>query len=208
MSRSLHLTDCGLPGITKIPYGLHACHFFPHRAELIDALLSFFLAGLYNSEKCFWVTAPPLPASEAEHELRNAWPGVQQALTTGAIRIVDFARWYGETAMVPAKVVDAWLKEEAQALAEGYQGLRLSGNTSFVQPSERPIFMEYERQATKAFSRRRIIALCSYEVSSCSEEQAIDVIRAHDCSFHRPDAAWQVMSTNGERIGRSNGSSP
>jgi len=199
MANESHLTDCGLPGITKIPYGLHACHFYPSRAELVDALVPYFLAGLYNLEKCLWIAAPPLPAAEALTALQRPWRGVDRAIARGALRIVDFDDWYGKSAVDPEEIIQGWLKEEQAALAEGYRGLRITGNTSFITPATWPAFMEYERKVTGALNGRRIIALCSYDLASCSGAQTLEVMRGHDCSFHRPDAAWQVMSLDGRR---------
>ena len=91
-----------------------------------------------------------------------------------------------------ARVLAAWLREEQRALAEGYRGLRITGNTSFVQPTDWAAFMEYERQVQVGLPGRRIVALCSYPLVSCRGAQASEVGRLHDCSFHRPDAAWAV----------------
>jgi hypothetical protein len=199
MSSDTHLTDCGLPGITRIPYGLHACHFYPDRAQLVEALVAYFLAGLYNHEKCLWITAAPLPAAEAREAMRATWPAVERHIEQGALRIVDFADWYGGVELQPGNVVAAWLREEETALAEGYRGLRITGNTSFVKREDWAAFMEYERLVGERLVGRRILALCSYELASCSGAQTIDVMRLHDCSFHRPDAAWQVMSVERNR---------
>jgi hypothetical protein len=70
-----HLTDCGLPGISRIPYGLHACHFYPDRQRLVEALVPYFLAGLRNNERCLWVAAPPLDAADARRALEAAAGG-------------------------------------------------------------------------------------------------------------------------------------
>ena len=135
MTEPTHITECGLPGIRRIPYGLHACHFYPDRAQLIETLVPYFIAGLSAGERCIWVTAAPLPAAEAERELRTAWGGVDEALAKGALRIIDYDRWYKDKAGLKGKdVVGHWLEEEERALAQGYRGLRITGNTSFVQP--------------------------------------------------------------------------
>ena len=98
----------------------------------------------------------------------------------------------GDTQVAPGQIVSAWLKAEEQALAEGHRGLRITGNTSFVQSADWASFMEYERQVTLSLPGRRIVALCSYELASCDGAQASEVMRLHDCSFHRPDTAWAV----------------
>jgi two-component system, sensor histidine kinase PdtaS len=188
-----NLTDCGLPGIQRIPYGMHACHFYPDRAQLVEALVPYFMAGLRNNERCLWVTAPPLPAPEAERALQTAWDGVNGALARGALRILDHAEWYaGAAGLKGTAVADLWLKEEERALAEGYQGLRIAGNTSFLKQNAWAEFMEYERLAGERFYGRRIVALCSYTLQGRNAHDISEVMHAHACTFERPDATWQV----------------
>lgn len=196
MSEHSHLTECGLPGINRIPYGLHACHFYPGREQLIEALVPYFLAGLRAGERCIWVAAPPLPAEEAERELRAVWAGAGEALARGAVRILDFDRWYTGTAGFNGTdvVVKLWLDEEERALAEGYTGLRLTGNTSFLEPKDWEKFMEYERTVNAGLHGRRIVALCSYLLPNISSGKVMEVMRAHDCAFDRPDSGWQVVA--------------
>lgn len=194
MSEHSHLTECGLAGINRIPYGLHACHFYPDREQLVEALVPFFLAGLRAGELCIWVAAPPLPADEAERELRAAWSGAAEAIAKRAVRILDFDRWYANAAgLKGADVVALWLQEEERALAEGYKGLRITGNTSFVGPHDWEQFMEYERIVGAGFQGRRIVALCSYLLPHIASDKVMEVMRAHHCAFDRPDAGWQVI---------------
>jgi two-component system, sensor histidine kinase PdtaS len=198
MAEPTHITDCGLPGIRRIPYGLHACHFYPDRAQLVEALIPYFLAGLRAGERCIWVAAPPLPAAEAARELRARWNGngpggVDEALARGALRIVDYDHWYKDkTGLKGSDVVGIWLEEEERALAQGYRGLRITGNTSFVQPADWRTFMEYEHEASPGFQGRRIVALCSYAVNGRDPHRIAEVMRAHNCAFEQPDSGWQV----------------
>jgi hypothetical protein len=197
MGEHSHLTECGLPGINRIPYGLHACHFYPGREQLIEALVPYFLAGLRAGELCVWVTAPPLPAEEAERELRAAWGGAGEAIARGAVRILDFEHWYTDSAGFRGAevVVKQWLDEEQRALDEGYKGLRLTGNTTFLGPRDWDRFMEYERIVSAGLQGRRIVALCSYLLPTISSGKVMEVMRAHDCAFDRPDSGWQVLAT-------------
>jgi hypothetical protein len=194
MTEPTHITECGLPGIRRIPYGLHACHFYPDRAALVEALVPYFLAGLRRGERCIWVTAAPLPAGDAERELRSAWSGVDEALGKDALRIVDYHRWFDHTPGTNgADVVGLWIKEEERALAQGYRGLRITGNTNFVKPGDWAKFMEYERVVGPGLQGRRIVALCSYYLNGADPKKIAEVMRAHDCSFERPDSGWQVI---------------
>lgn len=190
-----YMTDCGLPGVDKVPYGLHACHFYKDADELLDALVPYFLAGLYNAERCLWVTAPPLTAAQAARALESAWPGSRKAMQKGALSIAHFGGWYdGARAGSGQAVIDAWLREEERAFADGYSGLRIAGNPSFLEPEDRAAFLRYEREVSVRFDGRRIVALCSYALEDCSAAEASAVVHAHNCAFHKADAGWHVLS--------------
>jgi hypothetical protein len=38
MANLLHITHCGLPGIDRVPVGMHACHFYSSRNKLAVAV--------------------------------------------------------------------------------------------------------------------------------------------------------------------------
>lgn len=190
-----HLTDCGLPGVRHIPYGIHMCNFYRTREDLIAALVPFFAAGLRNNERCIWITAAPLPAAEATAELEKVVPEARAAIASGALVIRDYNVWYAEAeALKGNQVVDLWLAEENRALAGGYAGLRITGNVTFLRPHEWELFMEYEELVNKAFQGRRIVTLCTYHLETCGASEVFDVVRRHNGTLERPDEGWQVVT--------------
>ncbi len=193
-----HLTDCGLPGITQIPYGVHMCNFYRTREELISALVPFFVAGLRNNERCIWITARPLHAADAIVELKKAGPDVQAAIRNGSLVVRDYDDWYAEAgALKGNQVVDLWLAEEQRALAGGYAGLRITGNVTFLRSEDWALFMEYEELVNKAFQGRRIVTLCTYHLDSCGAAEVLDVLRRHNGALDRPDEGWQILTGSG-----------
>jgi DcmR-like sensory protein len=80
-----NLTDCGLPGIRNIPYGVHMCHFYRGREELAAVLVPYFAAGLRRRERCIWIAAEPLDAAAAGVALAQAGVDVDAALAGGAL---------------------------------------------------------------------------------------------------------------------------
>ncbi|WP_447600043.1 MEDS domain-containing protein [Nitrospira sp. Nam80] len=86
MVKLSHIARFGLPGINRVPFGMHVCDPYTNREELVAALVPYLVAGLRGEERCLWVTAPPLPASEAVHALRSAWSGVGDAIHGAALR--------------------------------------------------------------------------------------------------------------------------
>ena len=195
MTRS-HVTPCGLPGVGPVPVGMHSCHFYSDRQQLIDALVPFTLAGLQADERCLIITSAPLPARDLVRELRQSWDGVEEAVHSGALRVLDFDRWYLDTSGLKSEdLVQLWLREEDQALADGYSGLRVSGNISFLTREQWPAFMAYEKSVSTNFSNRRIVALCSYVLEDCIGDRKDQVLRAHGCAFERRENDWHVVLT-------------
>ena len=189
------LTDCGLPGIREIPYGVHMCHFYEGREDLAAALVPYFAAGLRNNERCIWITAEPLPAVEARRALAEAGFDVEAAVASGALTILDFCDWYAHNeALRGNQVIDLWLAEEQRALAGGYRGLRITGNVTFLRSEDWALFMEYEELVNRAFQGRRIVTLCTHHLDSCGAAVVLDVMRRHNGALDRPDEGWQILT--------------
>jgi DcmR-like sensory protein len=195
MATPSNLTDCGLRGIRNIPYGVHMCHFYRDRDELAAVLVPYFAAGLRHRERCIWIAAAPLDAAAAKLALAQAGVDADAALAGGSLVLRDFSEWYAEGGKLRgAAVVDFWLAEEARALADGYAGIRITGNVSFLTPETWSVFMEYEDRVQKAFSGRRIVTLCTYPIDACGAANVLDVVHRHSCTLEHPDEGWQILT--------------
>jgi hypothetical protein len=51
MQSAANFTNCGLPGVGEVPHGIHMCHFYRGREDLVAALVPFFAAGLRSNER-------------------------------------------------------------------------------------------------------------------------------------------------------------
>lgn len=190
-----NLTACGLPGIREIPYGVHMCHFYEGAEDLAGILVPYFAAGLRAKERCIWIAADPLPAAQAQAALSKVYPAAEEAMRQGALVIRDFSQWYVEAGSLKGKdVVELWLAEERRALAGGSNGLRITGNVTFLTPETWTEFMEYEELVDRTFQGHRIVTLCTYRLSSSSAADVLDVVHRHSCALDRPDKGWQVLT--------------
>ena len=188
-------TTCGLPGVERVPYGIHMCHFYRGREDLVAALVPFFIAGLRSNERCIWITAEPLLAADAKLELHEAGLDVEAAIRGGALSIRDYSEWYtAAEGLTSSQVAALWLEAEQRALEDGYAGLRISGNASFVSPETWPDFMDYEEIVHRAFQDRYIVSLCSYHIARCGPGQIHEIVRRHSCALDHPDHGWQIVT--------------
>jgi hypothetical protein len=193
-ARGARLTDFGLPGIAEVPYGVHACHFYDDRDDLAAALAPYIAAGLRNNERCLWITAEPLLADDAKVALARTGIDVEAELRKGALQIRDYSEWYlSDGKPKNGDVVARWLAEEERALADGYRGLRITGNPSFLTEATWSGFMDYESLLNEALKARHIVTLCTYPHTRCGPAEVADVLRRHDWALGRPDTRWKFL---------------
>ena len=96
-------------------------------------------------------------------------------------------------------MVDLWLAEEARALGDGFAGLRITGNVTFLARGEDwRVFMDYEELVNRSFVGRRIVTLCTYQhgehPGACGAAELYDVMQRHKCTLDRPDEGWQILT--------------
>lgn len=188
-----YLTESGIPDIGRIPWGSHFCQMYSTQDDLAQSLVPYFAAGLVNNERCIWITSEPYGAEKAAADFKNVMPEFRNAISRGRIKIYDYDEWY--TRLPGGKIAERWLEEEELALSEGWEGLRISGNTSFVGPSSWDAFMEYERLIHKAIADRKIIALCSYSARRIEPTHIFETVRAHHFTIHRNNGFWEMFDS-------------
>lgn len=188
-----HLTNCGISGIAEVPYGFHMCHFYKSPEALLHGLTGYFLGGLRNNERCFWLASRPLPADEVRNEI-GRFPELESAVKSGQLRILDAQDWYGTpTGLDAQEIVERWLAEEARAIADGFEGLRITDNTSFVPRDQWDRLMHYEGVLHDSLSEHRILTWCCYCRDECEPVDILEVAQRHHGVLDKAGDHWQVF---------------
>ena len=184
----------GIDVIGDAPWGTHFCQFYLAEEDLIDILVPYFKAGLENNEFCIWVTSEPLDEKEAKEAMRKAMPGFYRYLKRGQIEIVSYAEWYLKDGVFnPQRVLDAWTDRLNQALAKGYDGIRVTGNTSWLEKRDWRNFAEYEADVNSGTGKYRMIAICTYPLDKCGAFEIIDVVRNHQFALIKRGGEWKLI---------------
>jgi len=187
----------GLPALGEIPWGSHFCQFYHTPEELADALVPFFRAGLESNEQCIWVTSAPFTVDDARSALRAVLPDLDQRLASRQIEILDFSDWYVRDGKHDIDaVLEDWIARKEQALARGFSGLRVSGDTCWIETREQwRSFAEYEARVSACFRDHRILALCTYHLDRCTGADTMQVVRHHDFAIHRQSGEWEMIES-------------
>jgi hypothetical protein len=157
----------------------------------------YFKTGLENNEFCMWVTAEPLIAEEARKAMTKAMPGFSKYLKKGQIEILPHTKWYLKGGSFDSqRVLNGWVEKLNQALAKGYEGLRLTGNTFWLEEKDWKSFTDYEAAVNGVIGRYNMLALCTYCLDRCSATEIIDVTRNHEFALIKQEGEWELIESS------------
>ncbi|HEY55304.1 MAG TPA: PAS domain S-box protein [Dehalococcoidia bacterium] len=191
------LRNSGIDVIGSVPWGTHFCQFYQTKQDLIETLVPYFKAGLENNEFCMWVTSEPLMVSEAQEAMRKAVKDFDEYLRQGQIEVIPYHEWY----LVGGKfnddrVLAGWVSKLEQALAKGYSGLRLTGNTLWLERNHWRAFTEYEAKVNDVIGKYNMLAICTYCLDKCDGAAVIDVVKNHQFALIKQEGKWDIIESD------------
>jgi PAS domain S-box-containing protein len=194
MARSIRKS--GIDVLDDVPWGAHLCQFYHTKEDLIEILVPYFKAGLENNEFCMWVTSEPLQAEEAKAALKKAVKNLNGYIKKGQIEILDYHEWYTRSGKFNAdEVLQGWLEKEKLALQKGFDGLRLTGNTFWIEREDWKGFSEYEATVDRVIGQYHMLAICTYSLDKCGIREVLDVISNHQSALIRQLGKWEIVES-------------
>jgi DNA-binding CsgD family transcriptional regulator len=196
LEQPANLIETGIPVIGDMPWGTHICVFYQTKEDLLDTAVSYFAAGLRSNEFCIWVISDPITQTDAMNALRRAVPDLDRRLAAGQIELLDGTEWYLKGDQINLKrITGGWSRKLRRALAKGYDGVRISGNTLGIATKHWKAFCEYEAVVDRSLAGQRMIALCTYSLRASSAVHILDVARVHQCTIARRNGHWEFLET-------------
>ena len=181
----------GITIIGDVPWGTHLCQFYQTKDDLIDVLVPYFKAGLENNEFCMWITSEPLYVEEAKKALKSAIKNFDDYINKEQIEILDATEWYTKSGKFDAdEVLSGWMEKEEGARKKGFDGLRLSGNTFWLEKKDWKDFTKYEEAINQVIGNYKMIAICSYSLDKCNASEIIDVVSNHQFALIKREGKW------------------
>lgn len=187
-----NLRKSGIELIGNVPWGTHFCQFYETKEDLLDIIVPYFKEGLKNNELCILVTSEFLTTDEAKQALEKNIPGFLKYLKRGQIEIFPYTEWYlKEGSFEMKRVLSNWVKKHDQALENGYEGVRVSGNPFWIDnKKDWDDFAEYEAEINKVIDKYKLLVLCTYSLIKCSSSEVIDVIKNHEFALIKQKGKW------------------
>ncbi|MFB3879696.1 MAG: PAS domain S-box protein [Armatimonadota bacterium] len=190
------MRDTGIEVIGSAPWGTHFCQFYETARDLTEILVPYFAAGLRQNEFCMWVTSEPLGVEEAKAALEAAVGELGPYLGSGQLEILDYGEWYTAGGKFDAsRVLQGWVDRLAAAQAKGFEGLRLTGNTFWLEQSDWRDFTQYEATVDSVIGRYRMLAICTYSLRKCGAPELLDVMANHAFALIKRGGEWQIIES-------------
>jgi len=184
----------GVDVVGDIPWGTHLCLFYETKDDLVDILVPYFAEGLKSNEACMWVTSKPLEHDEAFAALAKVVPNLNQFVESGQLLMLPYTEWHMKGGTFDAdRVNQGWLEKEQEALSRGFEGLRLAGNTWWIERDLWDTFTDYEEAVNAVIGEHRMIAVCPYSLEKCVGTDVVDVIRNHVGTIIKQAGTWSVV---------------
>jgi len=186
----------GIDVIGNVPWGTHFCQFYETKEDLIDILAPYFKAGLENNEFCMWITSEPLHVEDAKRALKEKVKDLDDYIEKGQIEILDYRQWYTRSGHFDSdQVLEGWVEKERQALERGFDGLRLTGNTFWLEKKDWESFKNYEAAVNSVIGKYRMLAVCTYSLDKCTASEIIDVVSNHQFALVKRQDNWEIIES-------------
>jgi PAS domain S-box-containing protein len=194
----------GIDVVGDVPWGTHSALFYRTKQDLVDVLVPYFKAGLESNEFCMWVTSEYLNTGEAKACMAEALPDFDIYMDKGQIEIIPYMEWYKiDGVFDPERVLNGWIEKLRKARERGFSGLRLTGDTFWLEPGVWKDFIDYERTVNDVIGQYDILALCSYSLDKCDANDVLDVVGTHEFALTKRKGEWKIIEDKRHKKART-----
>jgi len=190
------LRNTGIEPVGETPWGTHFCHFYETRDDLLETLLPFFKAGLEAGEFCAWVVSEPLTEDGVWQALDRAVPHLDRYVSDQSVEVLKARDVYlagGEIDL--HRIIGNWSAKLERARSRGYEGIRVTGNTAWLEQKQWRDFMEYETELNRGIVDQPMLVLCTYPLTTCGAAEFLDVAGTHQFAVAKRRGRWEMVET-------------
>ena len=187
----------GIDFVGKIPWGTHFSQFYKTKEDLMDILVPYFKAGLENNEFCLWVVSESVDIEKVTESLIKAVPDIDFYLRKGQIGIIPYTCWYLKEGVIdPQTILNQLIEKANQALVNGYDGLRFSGDDFWIETNWQDL-SNYDKILDSVTGNYNVIVLCTYFLNKCEADQIAEIASHHHFSLVKKDERWEKIENSG-----------
>lgn len=167
--------------ISKAELGDHFSFVYQDEEQLFSVIIPFFIKGLSLNHKCIYII-DKTSKQKIIDEFMKKKVNLSNFITSGQFLILNSAETYLKDGYFdPDRMINVLRETEKNTLKEGYSGLRVTGEISWIlsgaKGSDRLI--EYESRLCSFFSGSKTAAICQYNEKELKPELLAESIHCH-----------------------------
>jgi PAS domain S-box-containing protein len=171
-----------IANLDKLKSGDHIVLLYKKEKEIISASISFIKTSLARNEKCLYIKGD-LNEEILINELRKQVSDLDLYIKNGQLQFLDKEETYALSNDFKAEeMIDTLKKESMNALAEGYKGLSITGELSWVlnfKDGKKEI-IDYEWMLNEyIFNDYPVVAMCRYNLNKFDNSIIKAIIELH-----------------------------
>jgi PAS domain S-box-containing protein len=195
------LRKSGIDIIGDVPWGMHICQFYHTKEDLTGILVPYFKTGLENNEFCLWVTSQPLEVEDAIEALSRDVPDLNNYLEKGQIEFISYKDWFlTEDIFDSERVLNGWVEKLLYASHNGYEGFRLSANTTWLRKEDWNSFLKYMEQLDNVIGNYQVIALCTYSLDKHNIAELFHLSANHQFTLVKNIGKWELIESSKRKL--------
>lgn len=171
-----------IDNLDKLKSGDHIVLLYKKTEEILSASVSFIKTSLDRNEKCLYIKGD-LNIEILLNELRKQISKLDLYIQNGQLQILTKEETYALSDNFKAKeMIETLKKESINALEEGYKGLSITGELSWVLNFEdgKKEIIDYEWMLNEyIFNDYPVIAMCRYNLNKFDKSIIKSIIELH-----------------------------
>lgn len=169
-----------LKDLEALKIGEHIACIYKDKTEQRSIVVPFMHTGLKNNEKCIYIVDENTKNGIIQ-DFKKIF-NVEEYLHTNQLELLTKEEVYLKNGYFdPDKMIELLKQNEKKALDNGYNGLRVTGEMTWVLTKLPGVerLIEYEAKLNYFFPESKCIALCQYNEKKFAPEILLDIIHTH-----------------------------
>jgi hypothetical protein len=171
--------------VFPLNFGFHSCSIYRDPSQQFSTVTPFIVDGFASHNQCSCINHEHTDA-EFCLQLDNSKIITDNFKSTQQLIFQSPDQTYLKGGVFDTEKTLSFLKESINSsLSQGFTGLRLAAEMSWINQSNTPqsTLFEYESKCNEFYPDNKIIALCQYNENLFSPKFMINVIRTHPYLF-------------------------
>jgi signal transduction histidine kinase len=190
------LRATGIDILGEVAWGTHLCLFYEEQSDLLDVVVSFLAAGLLAGELCLWMAPDADTERMGRAALGDRVPDLEARIERGQLELKPADAFYrSDGSFKIDEVMAQWQASCDRARADGFTGMRASGDLGWAKDEDRRWLREYEARTHEFVKGRRMLFLCTYPVERCLAVDVFDLARSHHVVMANRRGRWESVMT-------------